>query len=72
MQYTPNQIPNFVQALSPLGLRRAMLMNNSRLGMYIHYFDIQQATVNGKTVWVAWFNETISDDKALKEFEGVK
>lgn len=52
-------IPNFVRAGSPIGLRRSMLMNNARLGSMVHYFNIQNYTENGKTVWIAWYFENM-------------
>lgn len=58
---TPNSIPNYIAASSPMGLRRLMLLNNARKAMFFHYFNIQ--FVNGK--WYAWyFDEITSQDTA--------
>ena len=67
----PSAIPNFITALTPMGLRRLMLSNNARMGAHVRYFDIQQATVNGKLVWIAWFYEDLSSNN-IRELEGVK
>jgi hypothetical protein len=48
-------IPNFITAQSPMGLRRMMLLNNAKNNTQFKYFDIAQATVNGKVVWIAWY-----------------
>lgn len=59
-------IPNFIQASTPQGLRLAMLRNNAKHGMFFHYFDIQ--FVNGK--WIAWFFQRIENaDELLKPTE---
>jgi hypothetical protein len=65
---TPAEIPNFVSASSPEGLRRAMLLNNVKRGSFFPYFDIQ--FVNGK--WIAWFFETVnnSETKNLIQTKG--
>jgi hypothetical protein len=58
--YTPAKstvIPNFIVASSPLGLRRLMLLNNSKHGMWFKY-DIQ--FVNGK--WYAWYHADVTSD----------
>jgi hypothetical protein len=47
------RIPNFVVAGDVKSLRRAMLLNNAKLGSEVVYFDIQFA--QGK--WYAWFFE---------------
>ena len=44
-------LPNFIQAQSPRGLRLLMLKTNIKHGITIRFFDIQFA--NGK--WFAWF-----------------
>lgn len=60
---TSRDIPNFIRARSPNGLRRAMVRNNARLGMFVKYFDIQ--FVNGE--WFAWFFVEIdANDEMLK------
>lgn len=63
-----DSIPNYITAGSLMGLRRAMLLNNAKRGAQFQYFDIQQATVKGKSVWVAWFYDGINN-QALKDLE---
>lgn len=46
-------------------------MNNARMVAYVHYYDIGQVTLNNKLVWIAWFNEPLSNDRAIKELGGV-
>lgn len=48
----------FVRARSPLGLRRAMLLQNAKAGAFHKYFDIQ--FVNGD--WYAWFFKDVSGE----------
>lgn len=50
-------IPQFVTARSPLGLRRAMLMANSKAGAFHKFFDIQ--FVSGR--WYAWYYAPVTD-----------
>lgn len=50
-------IPAFVQARSPQGLRRQMLMVNARAGAFHKFFDIQ--FVNGN--WIAWYYKQIEN-----------
>lgn len=45
------EIPSFIKALTPRGLRLSMLRNNTKHGVTFQYFDIQ--FVEGK--WIAWF-----------------
>jgi len=45
------EIPSYIMASSPRGLRLSMLKNNVKYGMTFQYFDIQ--FVKGK--WYAWF-----------------
>lgn len=58
-----DNIPNYLTARSPQGLRRAMLVNNLRKQTQLVYSNIQ--FVDGK--WYAWFyeetnfNEVVSD-----------
>lgn len=60
---TSADIPNFVTARTPAGLRRSMIRNNARVGMFIKYFDIQ--FVNGS--WFAWyFIEVDAAEELLK------
>lgn len=60
-------IPNFITAQSPMGLRRMMLLNNAKNNTQFKYFDIAQATVSGKVVWVAWY---YTDKVNVEEIEG--
>lgn len=50
-------IPNFVRAESLIGLRRAMLKNNVRLGAFVLYRDIQQVTDGNRLFFIAWYDE---------------
>lgn len=64
----PASIPNFVTAGSPQGLRRRMLMNNARLGSFVHYYDIQSyKDAKGVTVFIAWFFENVSNNDPIFE-----
>lgn len=47
-------IPNFLVARSPQGLRRLMLVNNTKKGM-VFVYQIQFS--DGK--WYAWYNDTL-------------
>lgn len=51
-----SDVPNFVSAESPQGLRRAMLKNNLKLKAFVNYSNIQFA--NGR--WFAWYVVDIS------------
>lgn len=55
------QIPNFVSAVTPMGLRRAMLMNNAKYRLVFNYYSVSYA--NGR--WFAWFYQAIENDDAL-------
>jgi hypothetical protein len=60
-------LPAFVSARTPFGLRRKCLMNNKRLGLCVKYFDFQEAS-NGK--WYCWFYQPMShNDLNLNEVE---
>ena len=60
---SPKRIPNYVRARSPLGLRRAMLLNNAKRNTFYEYFDISQDI---KGDWYAWFMMDIgAEDVAL-------
>jgi hypothetical protein len=48
-------IPNFLAARSPQGLRRLMLLNNTKKG---HVFVYQILYVADQKKWVAWYNDT--------------
>lgn len=68
----PTAIPNFLAAVTPMGLRRLMFLNNARLGARVHYFDIQYVELNGRKQWVAWFYENVDDRTAIKELGEAK
>lgn len=59
-------IPNYISASSPKGLRRKMLKNNFDKKKVHRYFDIQM--INEES-WVAWYYENMSMDDELKEIE---
>jgi hypothetical protein len=61
------QIPFFIRARSPMGLRRSMIMNNAKHGLTFHYFDIQ--FVQGS--WYAWFYKSLDklDSQDVEELE---
>lgn len=65
---TSLNVPHFLSAGSPAGLRRQMLKNNALNGTAYSYFDIQ--FVGGK--WYAWFYRTAeeADLKAQSVFSG--
>lgn len=58
-------IPNYLSAQSPLGLRRLMLLNNIRKGKQFNYFDIQFV----KGAWFVWFFEKEDETKLLSPNE---
>jgi len=58
-----DRIPNFVTALTPEGLRRAMFRNNAKHSIQFVYHNIQ--FVNGK--WFAWFYEIATAEKVLND-----
>ena len=55
------QIPNFVSAVTPMGLRRAMLMNNAKYRLVFNYYSVSYA--NGR--WFAWFYQELGNDDPL-------
>lgn len=55
-------IPNYLTAKSLTGLRRAMLLNNSKKGYFFKYFDIQKVTERSQEVWVAFYYEEVRFD----------
>lgn len=55
------QIPNYVSAVTPQGLRRAMLMNNARHRLVFNYYAIQ---FTGSR-WFAWFYNAVNADDPL-------
>ena len=61
-------LPNFLSSESPKGLRRKMLENNGRLGMFVSYFDIQ--FVDG--LWYAWYYFDAIDDEQIKSRTPIK
>jgi hypothetical protein len=42
------------------------------MGAHVRYFDIQQANINGRIMWVAWFYENMDDRTAMKELGEAK
>lgn len=60
-------IPHFLKARSPEGLRRSMLKNNIKHGLIFDYYQINH--VDG--FWYAWFQLDAVDAMAeeLKEIE---
>ena len=50
-------IPNFITAKSPRGLRRLMVQKAAKTGKWYSYYDI---SFDGKQ-WVAWYNEKAED-----------
>lgn len=48
---SPYEIPNFLRAKTPEGLKKEMLKVNAILGFHNKFFDIQ--FVNGE--WFCWF-----------------
>ncbi len=66
--YTPAKstvIPNFISAVTPLGLRRLMLLTNRKHGAWLRY-DI--SFVNGK--WFAWYYADVvgtASDELMRE-----
>lgn len=54
-------IPNFVRAETLIGLRRAMLKNNVRLGAFVLYRDIQQIIEGTRSYFIAWYDEPSRD-----------
>ena len=62
-----SNIPHYLKARSPEGLRRAMLKNNVKWGMIFNYYQI---IFDGKDWW-AWFQldavESLQDE--LNEIE---
>lgn len=63
MQVKPGQVPSFIKAKSPMGLRRIMLLNNTKHRKTFQYYSIQ--FVKGE--WYAWFYLDI--DVTLNEVE---
>lgn len=56
-----NLIPKFVSASSPMGLRRAMHLNNVRNGKTFTYFQIMQ----DRSRWIAWYYDHETDPEEL-------
>lgn len=55
-------IPNFIKAKSPRGLRSLMIRNNTKRGKFFDYFDIQFV----KGSWFAWYYD---DQVTLEDFK---
>lgn len=61
-----DEIVNFITAVTPMGLRRMMFLNNSKKGTMFHYFDIQQFTnEQRKTMWIAWYYEKVTSQEFI-------
>lgn len=61
-------IPDFIQAQTPMGLRRMMFITNAKAGTQFKYFDIQlYKDESGKTKWIAWFYRRLEDLKGLEQ-----
>ena len=60
-------IPHFIKARSPKGLRRLMLRNNVKYKLIFNYYQI---VFDGKD-WYAWFQLDAADalEEELKEME---
>ena len=63
MQVSIRRIPNYITARSQQGLRRLMLLKNTKEGKEFHYFDIQRVG----SEWVAWFYADLSRVPILKK-----
>lgn len=61
-----NDLPAYITAESPRGLRRLMYKTNARYGSSFRYFDISHyITKQGKTVHIAWFYKKLKDIEEL-------
>lgn len=57
-----DNIPNFIEARSPKGLRVLMFKTNAKTGSLNKYFDISSyVDKSGKTRWIAWFFQRVED-----------
>ena len=61
-------IPHFLLAETPAGLRRKMVLNSAKFGMFISYFDFSQLQ-NGK--FICWYNmdllkEASTSDRSIQ------
>ena len=65
MEARSSNIPNFIKATSPMGLRRLMLLNSAKLGMQIKYYDIQYVVEEKSSYWIAWFNSELQNNDPL-------
>jgi hypothetical protein len=61
------QIPNFLTAQTPQGLRRLMLLNNLKYGRQYNYFDLQ--FVNGK--WFVWYFDREKVENLLSQADAL-
>lgn len=64
---TSLRIPNFLTAGSAIGLRRLMLLNNTKKAKQYNYFDIQ--FVSGK--WFAWYYDDEAIENLLTQKESI-
>lgn len=58
MAMQPTQVPSFLTASTPLGLKRKMVRNNLKFGYFIQYLNIQFANKR----WYAWFYIDLSNE----------
>ena len=62
-----DEIPDFITAQSPNGLRRNMYLNNAKHGCKFTYFDIAKINEEKKSYWIAWFLKEVTDIKELED-----
>lgn len=66
MGFKGTEIPQYIKAGSPEGLRQLMFKNNARLGSYVHYFNIQYIIEpNKKPYWIVWFYLDVKDNDPM-------
>lgn len=72
MGFRGTEIPQYIKAGSPEGLRQLMFRNNAKLGGFVNYFDITFVQEPGKKpYWIAWFFLDVeNNDPMFKEKAG--
>ena len=65
---SPDNIPHFLSARSPSGLRRAMLKNNMKWGMVFNYYQI---VYDGQR-WYAWYQMNAVEEMMQAEIDEIK
>lgn len=61
-------LPDFITAESPQGLRRSMFKVNAKYGASHKFFDVSQfKDKKGKTKWIAWYYKEF---KNLEDLDG--